>query len=364
MILTARTDDDNRRLDRILRKALPELPLSALHRLLRKGLVRVNGRSARGEDRIQEGAEIYIDAIHLNTLHLNTLPGELKRIQPKTRPFFAGFAGEEDLKRMRFKSRRPVPAIGPKTGINLDILWEGAGLLILNKPAGLAVHGESPDRNRRRGTAPDTLERRVRAYLTGRLPESLSFKPGPLHRLDKPTSGVIVFSESLEGARRFSALLRGGKIRKRYLALLDGELAGDEVWEDMLLRDTAARKTRIVPAAAEPADGARPALTGVTPLARAREGSRAWTLARLETGTGRTHQIRAQAARRGHALSGDRKYGGLPIPAAGPGFFLHAAELELPEAFVPLIRAPLPEAFRRVLKSIFGKTTLSQNHAL
>ncbi|MDR1142590.1 MAG: RluA family pseudouridine synthase [Spirochaetaceae bacterium] len=361
MILTARADDDNRRLDRILRKALPELPLSALHRLLRKGRVRVNGRSARGEDRIQEGAEIYIDAIHLNAL-----PGDLKRIHPKARRF-PGNSGGEDLKRMRFKSCRP--AIEPKTGMGLDILWEGAGLLILNKPAGLAVHGESPDRNSRRRTAPDTLERRVRAYLAGRLPESLSFKPGPLHRLDKPTSGSIVFSESLEGARCFSALLREGKIRKQYLALLDGGLTGDEVWEDMLLRDRAARKTLVVPAVGtteppSPADEARPAVTRVTPLARAREGGRAWTLARLETGTGRTHQIRAQAARRGHALSGDRKYGGLPILAAGPGFFLHAAELELPEAFAPLIRAPLPEAFHRVLRSIFGETSLSQSHAL
>jgi 23S rRNA pseudouridine955/2504/2580 synthase len=350
MILTARADDDNRRLDRILRKALPELPLSALHRLLRKGLVRVNGRSARGDDRIREGAEIHISAIHLNAL-----PEDLKRMPPKSR----SAAGSEDLKRMRFKSLGPAAGPPPGTGTNLDILWEGAGLLILNKPAGLAVHGGSPDRNSPRKAAPDTLERRVRAYLA-ELPGSLSFKPGPLHRLDKPTSGVIVFSETLEGARRFSALLREGKIRKRYLALLDGGLAGDEVWEDMLLRDRAARKTRVIPAgpdeAAGPADGARPALTRVTPLARARKDSRAWTLARLETGTGRTHQIRAQAARRGHPLSGDRKYGGLPIPAAGPGFFLHAAELELPDAFIPLIRAPLPEAFRRALKSIFGET--------
>jgi 23S rRNA pseudouridine955/2504/2580 synthase len=338
MILTVRADDDKRRLDRILRKALPELPLSALHRMLRQGLVRVNGRSARGEDRIQEGAEILIDAIHLNAL-----PG--------------------DSKRAYIKSHRPSAGMPPKTGTALDIRWEGAGLLILNKPAGLAVHGESPDRNSRRGTAPDTLERQVRAYLAERLPESLSFKPGPLHRLDKPTSGIIVFSKSLEGARRFSALLREGKIRKRYLALLDGGLTRDEAWEDMLLRDPGTRKTRVVlpaagPQAVNPANpAAKPALTTVMPLACAREGGRVWTLARLEIGTGRTHQIRAQAARRGHPLSGDRKYGGLPIPAAGSGFFLHAAELELPEA-VPAIRAPLPEAFSRVLKSIFGETTL------
>jgi 23S rRNA pseudouridine955/2504/2580 synthase len=242
--------------------------------------------------------------------------------------------------------------------MNLDILWEGAGLLVLNKPAGLAVHGES-----RRQT--DTLERRVQAYLSGRLPPSLSFKPGPLHRLDKPTSGIIVFSESLEGARHFSALLQEGRIRKRYLAILDGALTKDEAWDDMLVRDKAARKTLIAPAAETngPVDAAaKPAHTRAAPLAWARNDGHVRTLVRLEIGTGRTHQIRAQAARRGHPLSGDRKYGGRPIPG-NAGFFLHAAELELPEDFpgktqgpqnIPrIIKAPLPELFGRVLGTIF-----------
>jgi 23S rRNA pseudouridine955/2504/2580 synthase len=172
------------------------------------------------------------------------------------------------------------------------------------------------------------------AYLGPRLPPSLSFKPGPLHRLDKPTSGVIVFSAALEGARIFSALLREGRLKKYYLALVEGRLRGPEFWEDPLARE-----------------GERPriARTRVRPLAEL--GGRTLILAELLTG--RTHQIRAQAAARGHPLEGDLRYGGSP---GNGGPWLHAWKLELgegarlfPGPVPPLISAPPPEAFLRRL---------------
>ena len=72
---------------------------------------------------------------------------------------------------------------------DLEIIAESDHLLALNKPSGLAVHGGE-----------DSLASRVVGYLAGKLKSSLSFKPGPLHRLDRATSGLIVFSKSLEGA--------------------------------------------------------------------------------------------------------------------------------------------------------------------
>ncbi|MDR2470796.1 MAG: RluA family pseudouridine synthase [Treponema sp.] len=299
--LRAEADDDGRRLDRILRKALPDLPLSALHRLLRQGRIRVNGAPAKAEDRVPAGAAI-------------------------TLPRFSGAAPKAAAPPRLPGAARALP----------PILFEGAGLLVLNKPPGLAVHG------------PESLETLVRAYLAPRLPPSLSFRPGPLHRLDKPTSGVIVFSTGLEGARRFSALLREGRVKKRYLALAEGLLDGPETWRDELLRESAARKTRPAPASAPEA---RTALTRVTPLARAA----GQTLLLAEIATGRTHQIRAQAAIHRHPLSGDRKYGAAPLPG---GFLLHAWELGLDEdalpGFPPLITAPPPEPFDRRMTALFG----------
>ena len=295
--LRAGDDDGGRRLDRVLRKALPDLPLSGLHRLLRKGQVLVDGKPARAEDRLQPGARI-------------VLPGSAGTGQPE-----------------------PPPAAAPP---DLDIIGEGAGLLILNKPPGLLVHG------------PDSLESRVRNYLNGRLPPSLSFRPGPLHRLDRPTSGIIAFSTGIEGARNFSALLRQGRIRKSYLALVEGTAGEAAVWEDGLFRDRARKKTC---SGEDDLPGMRKARTRVFPLASVS----AYSLLRLEIDTGRTHQIRAQAALHGCPLAGDRKYGGGPCPG---GFLLHACSLEFPPgAMSPLpdrLEAPMPDAFLHRIRALFS----------
>jgi 23S rRNA pseudouridine955/2504/2580 synthase len=172
----------------------------------------------------------------------------------------------------------------------------------------------------------DSLEALVRRRLAPTLAPSLSFRPGPLHRLDRGTSGIIVFSKTLAGAQAFSALLRRRLLVKRYLALLSGRLGRAETWDDPLARD---RKSRVTHRA--PADGqGREALSRVTPL----ETRGDVTLALIEIRTGRTHQIRAQAALHGHPLSGDRKYGGPPPAAGTEGFSLHAWELEFPASLV------------------------------
>jgi 23S rRNA pseudouridine955/2504/2580 synthase len=333
MILTAGIDDADRRLDRILRRALPDIPLSAIHRFLRQGCILVNGSPAAGNDRIPAGAEIEVPAA----------------LAPAVLAPAAALTPEQPA--VKTEGSLPPAALAPVlTPPVLPILWEGAGLLVLNKPAGLAVHG-----------FPQSLDNQVQAYLSGKLPASLSYRPGPLHRLDKPTSGIIVFGVSLEGARQFSTLLAEGKVRKRYLAILEGKVTADQVWEDTLYRDKSARKTFVKAAqkAYVKEAAARRALTRVSPLVWAEKGGRAYTYARLEIETGRTHQIRAQAACRGHPLAGDSKYGGSRFN--GGGFFLHATELELPEeaaentslkGFPPVIKAPLPKAFAQALNEL------------
>jgi 23S rRNA pseudouridine955/2504/2580 synthase len=313
--LTAAADDDGRRLDRILRKALPDIPLSAIHGLLRKRRVLVDGVPGNAAERVRAGSVIQV---------------------PVT-------GGQKRTPRGGASSAAP------------DILWEGAGLLVLNKPAGLVVHGPafiSPASGAGR-----SLEAQVQGYLAPKLPPSLSFKPGPLHRLDKPTSGIIVFSTSLEGARNFSAAIRERRVRKTYLALLEGILDRDETWEDALIRNRNLGKSFTVPAGHAGPGLSRTARTRVYPLAHTTTGPAKATLVRLELDTGRTHQIRAHAAARGLPLAGDRKYGG-----GRGGFLLHAWTLELPEQILPEVprrlEAPLPENFRRRIQELFGETTI------
>jgi 23S rRNA pseudouridine955/2504/2580 synthase len=310
-MLTAAADDNGRRLDRILRKAVPDFPLSALHRLLRKGRVLLDGKPSGAAVRVRAGQVIEIPGIGPSAGSELSVPPACPADSP------------------------PLP----------PLLFEGGGLLIVNKPPGLLVHGRG------------SLEELVRLYLKPALPPSLSFKPGPLHRLDKQASGIIVFSTSLEGAQCFSALMRERKLRKEYLAITDGiiEHRGTWItWIDELIRDRDAKKTL---ASGPRGENSRQALTRVRPLAQA--GNRTLILAEIETG--RTHQIRAQAAARGHPLSGDQKYGGSPL--AG-GFLLHARTLEFPAGadFPGLPRrigAPLPEAFSLKIRELFGTETLA-----
>jgi 23S rRNA pseudouridine955/2504/2580 synthase len=314
-ILRAGADDDGRRLDRLLRRALPGLPLSLIHRLLRQGRVSLDGKPAEAASRVRAGSVIRVPGG----------TGDGGAGEGRDAPGAAPAADTADTASAATAAEAP----GAPGGM---ILREEGGLLFINKPAGMAVHG------------PDSLETLVAAYLGPRLAPSLSFRPGPLHRLDKPTSGVVTFAAGIEGARRFSALIRERRLIKRYLALAEGRLEAPLVWEDLLYRDTERRKTL-----AGDGPGGKSARTRVFPLACGGD----YSLIVLEIDTGRTHQIRAQAALRGHPLAGDRKYGG---GFQAGGFLLHALSLEFPAGEGPpeRVEAPIPEAFRQRIIRLFG----------
>ncbi|MHC6202567.1 RluA family pseudouridine synthase [Breznakiellaceae bacterium SP9] len=316
MEIQAKVDDDGRRLDRILRKAFPALPLSNIHRFLRKKKILIDGTS--------------------KTVCAGTLVCAGQRITVPD-------SWEESA------IKAISPATTPHT-LHSFILKEELGLLFLNKPKGLAVHG------------PDSLDSLVRSYLAPKLPPSLSFTPGPLHRLDQGTSGVITFSTTLKGAQFFTQSLQEGSVRKRYLALVDGIIARNETWEDFLYRDSKQKKTLLC----EPAtDTAKRAVTSVRPLASTAQNSGKQspvTLIMAEIGTGRTHQIRAQAAIHRSPLCGDVKYGGTTLKE---GFFLHAYSLTLfqenPNSPEFTIQAPVPVPFRKKIKELFGESLVFEN---
>lgn len=236
------------------------------------------------------------------------------------------------------------PAIQPRRDqgrTEVSILLATRNILFVSKPRGMLSHGEGG----------------LDAFMLARYPSSssLSFVPAPLHRLDRNTTGIVACSRSLEGARVFSELLRKGRISKRYIALLDGELHGSGIWKDSIVRDGEAKKSRREDFDSK--DEGRLAITGYESIATARGK----TLALLALGTGRTHQIRIQAALHGHPLSGDLKYGGAPRPA---GYILHAWALgfaEPPFDDVPsVVVAPLSEETLDALGRLFGAEVLSR----
>lgn len=316
-------DDASRRLDRVLRKLLGAVPLSRIYAALRKGEVRINGKRAKPGARLTAGDRLEIRA-------------ELARESA------AGAGGS---------TRSGSAADGAKSGDRFEdlICFENEAVLACNKPPGVLTHGGE---NRE---STQSLADRAVAYLSAKGSASLSFTSGPMHRLDRNSSGIVLFPKRLVAARAFSSLQAAGETVKQYLAVLAGRMRSESRWEDVLERDNARRVTQ---AAADDESG-RAAVTVVEPVATAQEDGRWYTLARCTLASGRTHQIRAQAALHEAPLEGDVKYGG---PRRRGGFTLHAYRLALRSwsdelAFTEIFAAP-PVAARELIEYRFGRSAL------
>ena len=168
---TITKDDSGRRIDRVVRRFLPELSLSAVYKLLRKGLIRVDEKRISPDFHVEEGSS-------LSLADFLFVPQRLPVSSPKS---------------------------AASVAIPVEIILETQDLLFVNKPAGIPVHGEGG------------LDRLIPA--SERAERSLSFRSGPLHRLDSGTTGIIAFSRSLEGARWFSDAIHEHRMEKYYLGI-------------------------------------------------------------------------------------------------------------------------------------------------
>jgi 23S rRNA pseudouridine1911/1915/1917 synthase len=202
--------------------------------------------------------------------------------------------------------------------VKLDILYEDEAFVFINKPAGIVVQQRmhEPDEE----FLHDLVMRHTSpAYL--------------MQRLDRGTSGVIFFSKRSDLNVRFTRQFERKRIRKRYLAICDGELREKQTVDAPILR-IGAIKFGV-------RDGGKRAITHVNPLATTPSGS----LLSIDLETGRTHQIRVHLSAVGHPLAGDWLYG--EQNAERP--MLHAAELEMTHPLTHQqfrVVAPVPEDFR------------------
>ena len=296
----AAANDHGRRLETVLRKMLPALGLGSLHRSLRRGDIRLNGKKVTPEIKVNEGDTVSIwDAL------LQVSGAALKPDSHRSR---TSFQFEDSW-----------------------ILFQSRDFFVVNKPSGLLVQSDI--------SGDQSLDNLVRRRLDTGMEASLSFRPGPLHRLDRPTSGIVVFSASLQGARGFSMLLAEGKVSKIYWALLQGELSRSLVIESPLERDEERKVTISSP-------NGRASHSEFVPLVQAN----GLTLAEVRIATGRTHQIRAHAEQAGFPLSGDTKYFAKPWQKSAPRpWFLHARRLDC--GLLPPLVANVDLAMRQYLAS-------------
>ncbi|MCB1776049.1 MAG: RluA family pseudouridine synthase [Candidatus Competibacteraceae bacterium] len=289
------------RLDNFLFRELKGVPKSLVYRILRTGEVRLNGGRVQPRQRLQAGDVLRIPPVRLT--------------EPDNRRF------------------RPSPGLAAR--LRNAVLYEDSDLLVLDKPAGLAVHKGSG------------IDYGIIEILRALRPEEPFLELA--HRLDRETSGCLALARTPTALRKIQEAFRGGQVEKRYLALVRGHwhLGAHEV-NQPLRRNVLRGGERMV----EALDDGKPALTRFHPV------SLHATASLLEVGiaTGRTHQIRVHAAYVDSPLAGDDKYGDAAFNrtmAEHYGLhrlFLHAHSLNLPLGGREIaVSAPLDTALKAVL---------------
>lgn len=289
--LHAQKDDANRRFDRLVKKILPQMPSSLVQKNIRTGFIRLNHKKTSHNTIIAENDTISVARI----LYLEY--GEATKKIQKAIPFEAN-------------------------KIEVKTLFQNEHIWIVHKKEGLL--SQKAQKN----------DISINCILKAQSQHaaSLSFTPGVLHRLDKETSGLIVFSQSLEGAQWFSTLVQENSLGKKYLGICQGSFPGASKWEDTI-------------------DG-EICISECTALEKGSYNGETVSLVEYAIVTGKKHQIRKQSALHGYPLLGDQKYGGFTDENI-EHFLLHAYKLEFPSntlGIPHLVFDPIPENFIKTAK--------------
>ncbi len=250
------------RLDRYIGKLLGKAKSGEIQRWIRTKKVKVNGARAAANQRLSVGDTVWLflpDAVldDYLTTYQNIVP-------------------DDDY---------------------LKIVYEDDDILIVNKPVGLLTH---PDKSEYK----NTLATRVQHYL--RAAQTATFRPASVNRLDKNTSGLVLFGKHYEALKLYNAKMRSGAIKKVYRAICSGNINEVLTVKAHIVKDPATNKVKIV-------DGAtarsKRIFTEVIPL----ENKAGYSLVKINLHTGRTHQIRVSLAHLGYPIIGDVKYGGVKL---------------------------------------------------
>lgn len=288
-------DHGGQRLDNFLARELGQVPRSLVYRLIRTGQVRINGGRAKPMRKLATGDRV--------------------RIPPVRDP--------------RGPDASPVTVPEARIVEMRDrIVHRQNELIVVDKPAGLASQA---------GTG---LAWGLNDIMTRIEPRAL-----PVHRLDRETSGLMLFALGAANARELQQRFRSGEVEKRYLALLDGHLDQPRVDVDMPLKKIrdGSGQHRVIPA-----EDGQPARSSFKRLEQL--GARDFVEVRIETG--RTHQIRAHARYLDAPVSGDERYNPGSPPAGLDRLFLHAGYLRLPWPEDQVFSSPLPAELNQILERL------------
>ncbi len=267
---TVKKNDENQRLDKFLKKLMPEIPSSLIYKYLRKKCIRLNGKHCT------DGAVMLKCGDVLNL-----------------------FVNEE-----LFGDNKTRTDITYREG-SLNVVYEDDNIILINKPSGVSVH---PDEKQKSRTVIDN----VIAYLIhkGEYDPSTeqSFVPALCNRLDRNTMGIVIAAKNAEALREMNEIIKNREAIKQYAALVHGiPPKKQDTLKHFLLKN---EKTKEVSVYERPvADGKTAILEySFVESLKLKNGDTA-SLLKIDLHTGRTHQIRAQLAYIGNSIIGDGKYG-------------------------------------------------------
>ena len=298
ILLRASEESKNQRLDAFLASSLDGLTRSQATRLIESGEVAVNGRAVSKSYKLAGGEDIAV-----------TLP-------------------------------EPEPVEAVPQDIPLDVVYEDADVIVVNKPSGMVVH---PAPGHPDGTLVNALLYHCAGTLSG---VGGALRPGIVHRIDRDTSGLIIAAKNDAAHQYLSAQLADHTRARTYECIVGGALREDRGTVDApIARHPTDRKRMAVVA------GGREAVTHWEVIAR----YPGYTHVRCRLETGRTHQIRVHMAYIGHPILGDTVYGAKKEVPGLTGQCLHAVGLRFlhPRTHeVVELSCPLPEEFTRMLQKI------------
>ncbi|MCR4722172.1 MAG: RluA family pseudouridine synthase [Eubacteriales bacterium] len=242
------------RLDRFLSKTT-DIPRGALQKLIRTGAVKLNGRKTAPSEKVSSGDLVSVNA---------------SDVFPRS---------------VEFNDALPLP----------DVIYEDDIILAVNKPPFLASQPYAG--------STDCLSERIKLYFRDEIIQNdASFIPGVLNRLDTNTSGIVLSAKTPQAARNMSALIASGKLERVYTALCLGELKKNIHVTNWAFSDSKNNKMILYD---EPGEG-RARMESVFSPIKTADG---YTLVSAKLITGKKHQVRAQLAKLGFPVVGDRKYG-------------------------------------------------------
>jgi len=239
------------------------------------------------------------------------------------------------------------PGIEPNPEIHLDVLFEDAAAIVVNKPAPMPCHPL------RAGELMSVMNGVVARYPETALVGDDPREGGLVHRLDNGTSGALIIAREAGAFSKLREAIQSGLVARRYEALVAGELTLPLRLDAPIAHHPRNHRKMIALNEWEspPAHGARPALTIVEPVAR----FGGFTLVSIAPRTGNRHQIRVHLASAGYPLAGDALYGGPPLSALAPDrFWLHLREVEFDSPASGRVRteAPRPADLEETLRKL------------